>query len=107
MTNTMTISPENHVLTLINVFTVDPSNQQKLITLLTKATEETVSHVKGFISSALHRSQDGQKVTMYAQWESMETYQEMRNNPVASPYLNQAMEIASFDPGFYEVVKIF
>jgi quinol monooxygenase YgiN len=107
MTKTLTISTENKYLTLINVFTVDPGNQQKLIDLLTTATETAVSHVKGFISSALHRSLDGKKVTMYAQWESLEDYQAMRDNSMASPYLDQALGIASFDPGNYAVVKTF
>jgi len=107
MTKTLTISTENEYLTLINVFTVDPTNQQKLIDLLTLATETTISHVKGFISSALHSSLDGKKVSMYAQWESIEDYQTMRSNPMASPYLDQALGIASFDPGIYAVVKTF
>jgi quinol monooxygenase YgiN len=107
MRKTLMISTENKYLTLINVFSVDPANQQKLIDLLTMATETTVSHVKGFISSALHSSFDGKKVTMYAQWESIEDYQAMRNNSVASPYLDQALKIASFDPGNYAVVKTF
>jgi quinol monooxygenase YgiN len=107
MTKTLTISTENEYLTLINVFTVDPANQQKLIDLLTMATETTVSHVKGFISAALHRSLDGKKVTMYAQWESIEDYQAMRSNTMASPYLDQALGIASFDPGIYALVKAF
>jgi quinol monooxygenase YgiN len=104
MTN---ISPENQYLTLINVFTVDPSNQQKLIDLLTLATEETVSRVDGFISASLHRSLDGEKVTMYAQWRSVEVYMAMRKDPKASPYLDQALSFATFDPGMYEVVKTF
>jgi hypothetical protein len=41
MTKTLTISTKNNYLTLINVFTVDPANQQKLIDLLTMATETT------------------------------------------------------------------
>jgi quinol monooxygenase YgiN len=102
-----TISTENKYLTLINVFTVDPSNQQKLIDLLTLATDGSVKNITGFISSSLHKSIDGTKVTMYAQWRSMEDYQNMRNNPTASPYLQQALEIATFDPGMYEVVKTF
>lgn len=101
------INVENNYLTLINVFTVDPSNQQKLVELLTLATDGTVSKVPGFISSSLHRSTDGTKVTMYAQWKSIEDYQLMRSNSKASPYLDQALEIASFDPGMYEVVKTF
>ena len=102
-----TISVENNYLTLINVFTVDPSNQQKLVDLLILATEESVTKIIGFISSSLHKSLDGTKVTMYAQWRSLEDYQNMRNNPVASPYLDQALEIATFEPGMYEVVKTF
>src|SRR5476649_534804 len=102
-----TISKQNNYLTLINVFTVEPVNQQKLEDLLTLATRSTVQHIEGFISSSLHRSLDGTKVTMYAQWRSMEDYQNMRNNPVASPYLEEALQFATFEPGMYEVVKTF
>jgi len=100
------ISKENNYLTFINVFTVDPVNQQKLIDLLIQATN-IVKKQAGFISSSLHRSLDGRRVTMYAQWESIEHYNRMRGNPAASPFLQQAMEIASFEPGMYEVVESF
>ena len=72
-----TISNQNRYLTLINVFTVEPANQQKLVDLLTLATKSSVQNITGFISSSLHRSLDGTKVTMYAQWRSMEDYQNM------------------------------
>jgi heme-degrading monooxygenase HmoA len=101
------ISKEANFLTLINVFTVEPINQQKLVNLLTLATENTVRKVAGFISSSLHRSIDGTKVAMYAQWKSIEDYQNMRNNSTASPYLEEALKIAKFDPGMYEVVETF
>jgi quinol monooxygenase YgiN len=55
---------------LINVFTVDPANQHRLLELLARATDEFVSRAPGFVSSTLHRSLDGTKVTMYAQWRS-------------------------------------
>jgi quinol monooxygenase YgiN len=103
----MNIAPENNYLTLINVFTVNPSDQQKLVDLLILATEESVTKIEGFIASSLHKSLDGTKVTMYAQWRSAEDYQNMRANPTASPYLDQALEIATFQPGMYEVVKTF
>ena len=102
-----TISKEAHFLTLINVFSVEPVNQQKLVELLTLATENSVRKVPGFISSSLHRSIDGTKVTMYAQWKSIEDYQDMRNNSTASPYLEEALKMAKFDPGMYEVVETF
>jgi len=44
---------------------------------------------------------------MYAQWRSIEDYQEMRRDPVSSPYLDQALALAKFEPGMYEVVEIF
>jgi quinol monooxygenase YgiN len=103
----ISISKDNKILTLINVFTVDPVNQQQLVDLLTLATESSVRKIQGFISSSLHRSIDGTKVTMYAQWQSFEDYQKMRNNPDASPYLQQALHIAKFEPGMYEVVETF
>jgi quinol monooxygenase YgiN len=102
-----TISKENNYLTLINVFTVEPENQQKLVDLLILATKNTVRNIEGFISSSLHKSLDGTKVTMYAQWKSIEDYQNMRNNSTASPYLEEALQIAKFDMGMYEVVETF
>ena len=79
------ISEESGFLTFINVFTVSPENQQRLIDLLTQATDLSVRHAQGFVSSALHRSLDGIKVTIYAQWQSMEAYQAMRGYPDAAP----------------------
>jgi len=97
----------DRTVTLINVFTVQPERQLQLIELLTKATEESVRHAPGFISARLHRSLDGTKVTMYAQWRSDEDYQAMRKDPAPLPYLTQALEIAKFEPGMYEVVQSF
>ena len=93
--------------TLINVFTVRPERQQELIELLTRATEESVRHAPGFMSARLHRSLDGTKVTMYAQWRSNADYQAMRTDPTPLHYLTRALEIATFEPGIYEVVQSF
>jgi quinol monooxygenase YgiN len=102
-----TISPSADVLVAINVFTVAPENQSRLIELLTHATESDVSRAPGFISASLHRSRDGRKVTMYAQWRSWEHYERMRANPTSSPFLTEALTFASFEPGFYHVVRVF
>jgi len=101
------ISANNRVFTLINVFTADPANQERLIELLTRATDVSVRHAPGFISASLHRSTDGTKVTMYAQWRSEEDYQAMRNDPKPLPFLQEALTFAKFEPGMYEVVKTF
>jgi quinol monooxygenase YgiN len=105
-----TIAENTGLVTSINVFTVEPSNQQELLDILARATDTSVRDVPGFFSAALHRSVDGTKVTMYSQWKSAEHYQHyqsMRSNPVTSPYVERVLAIAKFDPGMYEVVKVF
>jgi quinol monooxygenase YgiN len=102
-----TICPGRKLVTLINVFTVEPANQERLLDLLARATETSVRHAPGFISASLHRGLDGTKITMYAQWRSAEDYEAMRRNPAPLPYLQQALAIAKFDPGMYEVVETF
>jgi quinol monooxygenase YgiN len=96
------------VITLINVFTVDPANQQQLLDLLAaRTTVEFVSRAPGFISSTLHRSLDGSKVTMYAHWRSVEDYQAMRQDPGPLPLFEEALAIAKFEPGMSEIVQTF
>lgn len=102
-----TISKDAKLVTFINVFTVEPANQQRLVDLLARATETSVRHARGFVSSALHRSLDGTKVTMYAQWRTIEHYEAMRKDPAPLPYLQEALRIAKFEPGTYEVVETF
>ena len=101
------ISADSGVVTSINVFTVEPKNQQRLVDLLTQATDMSVSKAAGFVSASLHRSVDGTKVTMYAQWASAEDYRAMREDPTPLPYLQEALTIATFEPAMYEVVRTF
>jgi heme-degrading monooxygenase HmoA len=100
-------SEKGSIITLINVFTVDPANQPRLVELLTRATDGLVNRAPGFISSTLHRSVDGTKVIMYAQWLSAEDYQAMRQDPEPLPFLQEALTIAKFEPGKYEIVRKF
>jgi quinol monooxygenase YgiN len=102
-----TISANNGVITLINVFRVEPANQRRLVELLTEATEVSVRRAPGFVSASLHRSTDGTKVTMYAQWRSVDHYQAMRRDPGPLSFLQEALMIARFEPGIYEVVQSF
>ena len=95
------------MVTLINVFRVEPANQQRLIDLIADATRRFVVAAPGFISSTLHRSLDGTKVTMYAQWRSIEHYEAMRRDPRPLPLFQEALAIATFEPAMYDVVEAF
>jgi quinol monooxygenase YgiN len=72
-----------------------------------EVTERDVRHHKGFISASLHRSLDGGKVTMYAQWASIDDYESIRKDSGSASSLAKALEFATFDPGMYEVAEIF
>jgi heme-degrading monooxygenase HmoA len=65
-----TIEQDSKVTTLINVFTVEPKNQQHLVDLLIETTERVMSQQEGFISANIHKSLDGTRVVNYAQWRS-------------------------------------
>ena len=95
------------MIVLINVFRVDPANQQRLVDILTEATDVSVHQAKGFISAILHRSIDGTRVTMYAHWQSIAEYQAMREDPAPRRFFDEALTIATFEPGLYEVVRTF
>jgi len=44
---------------------------------------------------------------MYAQWRTMEDYEQMRQDPTPAPFLQEAMTLAKFEPGIYDVVETF
>jgi antibiotic biosynthesis monooxygenase (ABM) superfamily enzyme len=53
-----TIDQRDNVFTSINVFTVKPENQDTLVNLVIEATNNTMRHLPGFVSTSIHRSPD-------------------------------------------------
>lgn len=84
-----TISKDKKVVTLINIFTVEPKNQQQLVDMLVTATETTMLHVPGFVAANIHKSLDGERVANYAQWRSREDFEAMLKNPAALVHMNR------------------
>jgi len=101
-----TIRPGASVLTLVNVFTVAPENQARLVEGLARATEEVIRQQPGFISANFHRSLDGTRVVNYAQWESREALETMLGRPEVQAHLQEAQAIATFQPIICEVVSV-
>jgi quinol monooxygenase YgiN len=97
------ISRNNRLVTLVNVFEVEPENQQKLLDILVEATRKTFKHLPGFVSANLHKSLDGRRVVNYAQWRSKEDFETMLRNPEAQPHMREALDISRADPHLYEV----
>jgi len=97
------ISQDQDVTTLINVFTVAPENQQRLLDLLADATESVMARQPGFVSANLHRGLDGTSVANYAQWRSREDFEAMLGNREAQAHMGKAHELAEVEPRLYEV----
>src|SRR5438445_13366378 len=63
-----TIRIGGNVTTLINVFTVEPENQQNLVQVLKEGTGSFFSKHPGFISSSVLTSKYGRRAINYSQW---------------------------------------
>ncbi len=101
------IAKDNDVVTLINVFTVAPEDQQRLVDVLVDATQAVMRKQLGFVSANIHRSLDGTRVTNYAQWRTREAFEEMLQNQEAAEHMGEAARIAeSFEPHLYEVAFV-
>jgi quinol monooxygenase YgiN len=100
----VTISKDNDVVTLINVFTVRSEHQQRLVDVLVNATQTVMRKQPGFVSANIHRSLDGTRVTNYAQWQSPEAFEAMLQNQEAAEHMGEAARIAEkFELHLYEV----
>jgi heme-degrading monooxygenase HmoA len=93
------------VVTMINVFAVAPENQQQLIDLLVEGAERVMATQPGYVSGHVHRSLDGTKVVVYAQWRSREDFQALAQNAEAAAHMRRVRELATFEPVLYEVVR--
>jgi heme-degrading monooxygenase HmoA len=103
----VTIAKDRDLVTLINVFTVAPEDQQRLVDVLVDATQAVMRNQQGFISANIHRSLDGTRVTNYAQWRSPEAFEAMLGDREAAEHMGEAAKIAeSFEPHLYEVTFV-
>jgi heme-degrading monooxygenase HmoA len=101
-----TITAQAPVVTLINVFAVDPKEQQHLVELWQRAADELMRHLPGFVSASIHRSLDGTKVVNYAQWRSEESFRSMLTDQAAGERLRALNELASPVPVLCEVISV-
>jgi quinol monooxygenase YgiN len=93
----MTIRANSGVMTLINVFTVDPKNQQRLVAALKEGTEALMSKLAGYISASIHVSKDGRRVINYSQWRSVKDIAAMRQHPDVGPYIKRVASLGTFE----------
>ncbi len=100
-----TIDSNKRICTLINVFTVDPQKQNELFESLKEASEKILSKMPGYISANVHMGDDGKTVTNYAQWASLQDYQNVFAVHEVTEHMNKAAAIAiKFKPVTYNTI---
>ena len=92
-----TIAVTKEVATLINVLTVEPENQQKLIELLRSNTENVVTGLDGWISTSFIAAKDQRHVVIYSQWRDLASVEAMRTNPDMVAYFPRIAALAALD----------
>jgi quinol monooxygenase YgiN len=95
MNTTITVTKD--VTTLINVLTVKPENQAKLIQLLRENTENVITGLDGWISTNFIAAKDQRQVIIYSQWRDATSVEAMRNNPDMVAYFPKIAAIAALD----------
>ncbi|MBR0793218.1 antibiotic biosynthesis monooxygenase [Bradyrhizobium manausense] len=101
-----TIRAGSDVTTLVNVFTVEPDNQQKLVQLLKEGADAFFSKQPGFISSSVHASKEGGRAINYSQWRSAGDIENFRKDPKFAPYIQRLAAIAKAETILCEVVEV-
>lgn len=67
--------------TFVNVFTVAPEEQEKVVRVLAEIADEVASRSPGFVSASTHRSADGTRIFNYLQWRSPGDLAAMQQSP--------------------------
>jgi quinol monooxygenase YgiN len=104
--NHTVIRAGDELVTLINVFDVDPSNQQQLVRLLTEGAEDAIVDRPGFVSVNVLASVDGSRVVNYAQWRSQGDLKATMADPAVQDYARRAAKLAQASPHVYSVVAV-
>jgi quinol monooxygenase YgiN len=104
--DTTVIQVGEEPVTLINVFDVDPSQQQELVHLLNEGTEEVIAQRPGYVSVNILASSDGSRVLNYAQWRSPDDLKATMADPGVQDYARRAAQLAQASPHVYSVVAV-
>ena len=83
--------------TLINVLTVDPTNQARLLELLRDNIDSVIRTLDGWIATNLIASADGTRVIIHSQWRDAAAVEAMRRNPRMTAYFPRIAALAALD----------
>jgi len=89
-----TIRTDGQVITLVNVFTVEPAKLPSLVDVLRDGTETFFSKMPGFVSSSVLTAKNNHQAINYSQWKSADDIAAFRKDPRFAPYIQQLLALA-------------
>jgi hypothetical protein len=84
----ISITTDASIVTVIHAYTVATADQKELADQLVQAIERFGPSMPGHISSNVHLSKDGTRVTSYSQWDSVESKKLFDDPAVLGPTLD-------------------
>ncbi|MEU2791984.1 antibiotic biosynthesis monooxygenase family protein [Streptomyces sp. NPDC007100] len=104
---TISVTTGTPRVTLVNMFTVAPEQQEALVEALDEATRSIFTKMPGFISTNLHVSLDGTRVVNYAQWADQASYAVALRDPEVRKHVQHAAGIAqAYNPTLAQVRSV-
>lgn len=82
---------------LLNILTVDPTNQGRPLEMLRDNTDAVIRTLDGWISTTLIASADGRRVVIHSQWRDAAAVAAMRSDPRMVAHFPKLAALASFD----------
>ncbi|MFI8794307.1 antibiotic biosynthesis monooxygenase family protein [Streptomyces sp. NPDC055105] len=96
--------------TMINLFTVEPGDQDELVRLEVTGMTEIASTMPGFVRGSIHRSLDGTRLVNYIHWADGDAWRNahevLQANPEYREHMENVRRIATADPHPYEVIAV-
>jgi quinol monooxygenase YgiN len=101
-----TITKNNNVVTVVDMYPIDVTHQQELIDLLVEEIRTMLKQQAGFVSASLHKSRDGVRIGNYMQWRSQNDHSSAKANLAGQEFVNALHRLSQPDSHLYEVAII-
>ncbi|MFJ5927338.1 putative quinol monooxygenase [Kitasatospora sp. NPDC092948] len=91
---------------MINVFDVEPENQQELARVMSEGADKHIRNRPGCLSVNILTSRDGKRLLYVAQWSSKDGIKAAMGDPDIQAVRDRAAELAKPDPHAYTVYSL-
>jgi quinol monooxygenase YgiN len=90
------IAAKKEVTTLINILTVEPEDDSRLVKRLRDSTEKVVGKLDGWISTSFIAGKNQRHAVIYSQWRDLASVEAMQTNPAMIAYFPKVAALAAF-----------